>query len=262
MAVSEESGDNMMEGGTTTNENNTKSLLTVVLSLVFVIIFGCALIGGLVSGDPTNGFFITIIVASALAIAVAVGVAIRYFYVNRISNDNNDIPLSKTNGGTFSSSDEENQCEEEYIKESSRNEVHEYGFPDQPQIESEIKVIQARSVVGEMSALSPSSYGEESLSTFRHHIIKNNYNSGRRGLDFSRITPDEQGEKVRMRRDPPEGVGVPIIEEILQGASQDPDGEHLIDDKSTISAKSGRSKKSSTSTKKNSNDKVCCVRQF
>ena len=87
MAVSEESGDNMMEGGTATNENNTKSLLTVVLSLVFVIIFGCALIGGLVSGDPTNGFFITIIVASALAIAVAVGVAIRYFYVNRISND-------------------------------------------------------------------------------------------------------------------------------------------------------------------------------
>eukprot|EP00533_Pseudo-nitzschia_delicatissima_P004794 CAMPEP_0116110772 /NCGR_PEP_ID=MMETSP0327-20121206/18101_1 /TAXON_ID=44447 /ORGANISM="Pseudo-nitzschia delicatissima, Strain B596" /LENGTH=73 /DNA_ID=CAMNT_0003603981 /DNA_START=75 /DNA_END=292 /DNA_ORIENTATION=+ len=59
--------NNALEGETTGEGSNTASLFIVVLSLLFVAIFGYALIGGVISGDPTNGFFITIIVASTLA---------------------------------------------------------------------------------------------------------------------------------------------------------------------------------------------------
>jgi len=267
--------NNTMKGETGVVENsNTTSLLIVILSLVFVAIFGCALVGGVISGDPTNGFFITIIVASALAISVAMGVSIRYIYMNRARNSGNDQYLSKENKiGTFSSSDEENQYEEEYLDRPPRNQTHDYQFPDRSPVEYQIKEIQAKSIIGEMSALSPQSYDGDSLSTFRHNIIKDHYNNGRQGFDFSRITPVELGEKVKARQDPPEGVGLATLQAawVTRGSSQDPsapkfstNGEiigdvcdrqgqpdsdryntnsqtnySLRDDKSTVSAKSG-----------------------
>jgi hypothetical protein len=245
--------NNTSEGETAIDENSrTTSLLIVILSLVFVAVFGCALIGGVISGDPTNGFFITIIVASALAISVAIGISIR-MYSNRARDENNDQYLSKENvRGTFSSSDEENQYEEEYVNRPPRNQTHEYHFPNRTPLESEIKEIRAKSVLGEMSALSPHSYGGDSLSTFRHHIIGNHNNIGRQGFDFSRITPGEQGENVKTRQDPPEGVGLATIQAAwnIRRGSKDPsapkfstNGEIIGDecDKSAVSAKSGRS---------------------
>ena len=133
--------------------NNTASLLVVVLSLFFVAIFGYALIGGVVSGDPTKGFSVTLIVASALAVVVAIGVLARYLYVKHNPNNNN-LKIK----GTFSTNDEENQEDPQDYEENE--------FP------REIKAIQPKSVVGEMSALSPCSYGGDSLTTFRHQIIR------------------------------------------------------------------------------------------
>ena len=267
--------DNVSEGETSADESSsTTSLLIVVLSLIFVAVLGCALIGGVISGDPTNGFFITIIVASALAISIAIGIALR-MYSNRARDENYHQYLSKENKGTFSTSDEENPHEEEYINRPPLNQTHEYHYANQ----SEIKEIQAKSVLGEMSALSPHSYGGDSISTFRHHIIGNHNNNGRQGFDFSRITPGGQGENSKKREDPPEGVGEATMQAAwdTRGCSQDPSapkcsiGGEIIGnecDKSAVSAKSGRSerlksrsrsssKSKSPSAKRNKKGQVC-----
>lgn len=245
MAPSTMENNNTLDGAEGDGNSNTSSLLVVILSLVFVAVFGCALIGGVISGDPTNGFFITIIVASALAISFAVGVSIRYIVSKRVQNDEADQYLTKDDiRGTLPSNDEENQYKEE---------------------ESAYLEIPAKSVVGEMSALSPQSYGEDSISTFHHHIIKKHYKNGRQGLDFSRITP---GENEAKRQDPPE-VGLAIVEDTWEtkGGSQDPsapkfatdgkiisdDGdryESIVDDTDAVSAKSGRSENDEVNTVK------------
>ena len=184
---SDNDGNNNMVASVAEEEgSNTASLLVVVLSLFFVAIFGYALIGGVISGDPTKGFSVTLIVASALAVAVAIGVLARYLYVKHNLNNNNDLK----NKGTFSTNDEENQEDPQDYEENE--------FPH------EIKAIQAKSVVGEMSALSPCSYGGDSLTTFRHQIIRQQQLNERRGFDFSTITPAEDGENKRRREDPPE----------------------------------------------------------
>lgn len=201
--------NNALEGETTEEGNNTASLLIVVLSLVFVAIFGYALIGGVISGDPTNGLFITIIVASALAIVVSGGVLVRHIIAKRSRDNNNDQYLSKDNRGTFSGSDLENQQEEENAAEDET-----------------LMEIHPKSVFGEMSALSPASYGEDSLTTYHHHIIRN---QRKNGFDFSRITEGQEPERVRPRQDPPEGVGAVNFQAawVTRGNSQDPDGPKM-----------------------------------
>jgi len=206
-----------MEGETNEEGSNMASLLIVILSLVFVVIFGYALIGGVVSGDPTNGFFITVIVTSAFAIVVSAGVFVRHMYTKRAGDVDNDQYLSKDNRGTFSGSDEENQ------QEGNENDV------EDPDEDETLMEIQAKSVFGEMSALSPNSYSEDSLSTFHHHIIRNHRKKDRQGFDFSRITPADNTQRARPRQDPPEGVSASNFQAawVTRGNSQDPSGPKL-----------------------------------
>jgi hypothetical protein len=225
-SMDEESEDDIM--------SNIPSWFIVVVSLLFVAIFGGALIGGIISGDPNNGFFITsIIVASVLAISVALGVSIRYYLINRAKDD--DEYLSKDDiRGTFSNSDEGKYTEEESF---NRRPDHDH-FQTQPQpnhylththVESRIKEIQTKSVFGEMSVLSPQTYDEESLTTI---------GQGRRGFNFSSITSSKRESKVNMREDPPEGAGLSFQAAWnTRGHSQDPsapkfstDGGIITDD--------------------------------
>lgn len=221
--------------------SSTSSLLIVILSLVFVVVFGCALVGGVLSGDPTNGFFITIVVASALAVAVAAGVSIRYIYINRFRDDDSDNQgLSKEDvRGTFSNSEEDDEYDEEYANRYAHNQTREDHFPNRNPIATQIKEIQAKSVVGEMSALSPQSYDGDSLSALRHHIIQDQYKLGRQGFDFTSITSNQNNENNR-REDPPEGLRVQP-NWIARGASKDPsarkfstDGEIILDDEDEV----------------------------
>jgi hypothetical protein len=228
----------MDEESSTTEDgimSNIPSWFIVVVSLLFVVIFGGALIGGIVSGDPNNGFFVTsIIIASVLAISVALGVSIRYYLINRAKDD--DEYLSKDDmRGTFSNSDEGKHQEED-----SFNRRPDHGhFQTQPQpnhylththVESRIKEIQTKSGFGEMSVLSPQTYDEESLTTI---------GQGRRGFNFSSITASKRESKVNMREDPPEGAGSSTFQAAwnTRGHSQDPsapkfstDGEIITDD--------------------------------
>mmetsp|Transcript_12047 Transcript_12047/g.28559 ORF Transcript_12047/g.28559 Transcript_12047/m.28559 type:complete len:625 (-) Transcript_12047:96-1970(-) len=200
-------------------KNSNSSLLIVILSLVFVAIFGCALVGGVISGDPTNGFLITIIVASTIAISVAMGVSIRYIYMNRTRDNDDDRYLSKENmRGTLSSSDEENQ----YDEEPPHNQTHTY-FPNTAAVEPKIKEIQAKSIVGDMSALSTQSYDDDSLS-FRHHIIRDHHKKDRQGFGSFKLTQSDNKEHLKIREDPPEGFGLATIQAawMTRGIAQDP----------------------------------------
>ncbi len=203
----DDSDNNMVATETADEGSNTMSLLVVILSLFFVAIFGYALIGGVISGDPTKGFSTTLIVASAVAAAVAILVFARYLYVKQGLSNNNDLK----NKGTFSTNDEENQEEPLEIED--------------PEFPIEIKAIPAKSVVGEMSALSPGSYGDNSLTTFHQQIIRQQQLNERRGFDFSRITHNEEGENTRRREDPPEVRGESYETPIVISDSSDPPEE-------------------------------------
>lgn len=220
--VHDDSVERDAEDGKLTEDeiSSSSSLLIVVVSLLFVAIFGGALVGGVVSGDPTGSFFITVIVASGVAISVALGVSIRYYLINHAKKD--DEYLSKEDvRGTFSNSDDENHQEREYF---DRHQDHSHlrtqsqldHYPTQIPIESRIKDIQAKSVFGDMSALSPQTYDEQILTTLEQ---------GRRGLfDFSSITSKKLESNVNVREDPPEGVGSSTFQYIwnTRGHSQDP----------------------------------------
>ena len=93
-----------------------------------------------------------------------------------------------------------------------------------------------------MSALSPCSYGGDSLTTFRHQIIRQQQLNERRGFDFSTITPADDGENKRRREDPPEDppeVGAATYESALVTTeSSDPSGEVIGEKKNDDDKKS------------------------
>lgn len=225
-SMDEESEDDIM--------SYIPSWFIVVVSLLFVAIFGGALIGGIASGDPNNGFFITsIIVASVLAISVALGVSIRYYLINRAKDDDEYLPKDDIRG-TFSSSDEGRyNVEESFNRRPDHDQCQTQPQPNHylthTHVESQIKEIQTKSVFGEMSVLSPQTYDEESLTTI---------GQGRRGFNFSSITSSKRESKVNMREDPPEGAGLSFQTAWnTRGQSQDPsapkfstDGEIIADD--------------------------------
>ena len=87
------SGDTSTVGGVTTvdgrgDSSRVTTLVIVIVSLLFVAIFAGALVGGVVSGDPTNGFFITIIAASGVALSIAFVVSSETRYSSKTRLDN------------------------------------------------------------------------------------------------------------------------------------------------------------------------------
>jgi hypothetical protein len=220
------------------DQSRSTTLFIVILSLLFVAVFGGALVGGVVSGDPTNGFFITIIAASAVAISVALLVSLRYYCKNRSSNTEEDGRFNKDLRATFSNSDEENLHGEMKYYEGRRGQYHHHH--GRTPVQARIKEIQATSVVGEMSALSPHSYDVESLST-RRDLIREKNQIPRKGLfDFASVASAKQSPSVQqVREDPPEGAGPATYHAawIVRGHSQDPaapkvtaDGEIVSDE--------------------------------
>lgn len=257
----------MLPNGEDSTSSKFTTVLIVVASLLFVAIFAGALVGGIVSGDPTNGFFVTIIVSSAVAISVAVVVSIRYCVkiraASRQSSSENDRYLSKDGRATFSNSDEDNH-EDYYYDEHrrrSKSGVHQghhrrlrtpHGgrhHGSHTPVGARIREIQAASVAGEVSALSPQTYDVESLSTRKSRGNRQQkrgaaaINSSDRGggaggggalFNFSNVACEAPA-----REDPPEGAGPATYHAawLVRGHSQDPsapkvtaDGQFIQDD--------------------------------
>lgn len=87
--------------------NGVSAVITV--ALLVVAVFGGALVGGVVSGDPSNGFYLTIIVASSVAICIAIVISSRYYCRDKpraSKRDPNGVSLRRTFTG---SNDEEDK---------------------------------------------------------------------------------------------------------------------------------------------------------
>ena len=224
-------------GSTEEERSKNSSLLIVIVSLLFAGIFGGALIGGVVSGDPTNSFFITIIVASCLAIAMALGVSIRYYLI-KYETDEAEFLSKEDIARTFSNSDEGNYQDSGEDIDRLQGESRDNYYSAHMHVNSEIKEIQAKSVYGEMSALSPQTYDEESLTTTR--------GQGRQAglFDFSK---NQSGSKTR--EDPPEGNGSSAFQTAwnTRGHSQDPSAPKFSTDGKIITEEEGETRDQSSS---------------
>lgn len=179
------------------DHNPSTTFIIIIVSLLFVAVFGGALVGGIVSGDPSNGFFITIIAASAVAIAVAATVTCRYYRNNKEAEEY----IKQDIRGTFTRSGDEENGHDEEVEDYDRH--HVYGHARTP-VDARIKEVLPRSVAGDVSALSPHSYDIESYTT---RDIGHNKRRERRGLfDFASVASSKRSFKsVRTpREDPPE----------------------------------------------------------
>jgi hypothetical protein len=226
------------------------SLFIVIVSLLFVAIFGGALVGGVVTGDPSNKFFITITSASGVAVCIALIVTLRYYCKNRTSanSDDNDDQINKDIRGTFSGSEEDHPDEDNYFESRRGNLRHNDGryvhnggtYHGRTPVQARIKEIQAQSVAGDMSALSPHSYDVESLTTRRDIPIsrkrtqkqqRQKKEMQRHGL-FAFSSPNSSrlsSPTAQAREDPPEGAGQATYYAawITRGQSQDPDAHKV-----------------------------------
>lgn len=235
-----------------TEQKGNSTFWVVIVSLLFVAVFAGALVGGVLSGDPSSGFFITIIAASGVAIGVAATVSLRY-YCQPSYDDAHPHGINKEYGGedirgTFPSEDD--YVEDEEVAYYSRQAPGRH-IAHTP-VDARIKEVKApRMAPGDVSAMSPHSYDVESYAQseftrseyqgngYRLRIKPSQEQVERRGpFDFSSVASSRQ-EPVR--EDPPEeatGGCVPMCGMI--GPPKDPsaafataDG-HLVDENSDV----------------------------
>jgi hypothetical protein len=194
------------------------TFLIILVSLLFVAVFGGALVGGVVSGDPSNGFFITIIVASAVAIGVATIVALRYWCKQRAARERSNVVTKPTRNhdgvgdiqGTITRTADEDE-EAGYYDNRGRF------YPKQGPVEEDIQEVEAPNMApGDVSAMSPGTYDYESHAQTRSQFTRSEYNgNGYRlninqreneeyrpsSFDFESITSKRS---TPVREDPPE----------------------------------------------------------
>lgn len=202
-------------------ENEKKfsnTFLIILISLLFVAIFGGALVGGVVSGDPSNGFFITIIAASGVAIVVVILASIRYCInlrtaaANEPENRMKESPQSANLQPTFTrTADEDEEAGYDY---DGREHY----------IQEEVQTINAQSMApGDVSAMSPGTYDYDMESSFGQtasQFTRSEYQGRGRSsdayerqrysgpFDFETVASSQYERHERVyREDPPEEFG-------------------------------------------------------
>eukprot|EP00934_Nitzschia_sp_Nitz4_P006548 Nitzschia sp. Nitz4//scaffold52_size167869//89685//91526//NITZ4_002281-RA/size167869-processed-gene-0.98-mRNA-1//1//CDS//3329554050//6538//frame0 len=142
------------------------SFWVVIVSLLFVAVCAGALVGGVVSGDPSSVFFIAIIASSGVAIGVATTVSVNY-YCNRPAAPlpyQADLALKQYGEhgeiqGTFPSEDDEEAPAEAYAY------AQQVGgrLPARTPVDARIREVSASGMIpGDVSAMSPHTYDVES----------------------------------------------------------------------------------------------------
>ena len=212
------------------NEGEKKNFtfLIVIVSLLFVAVFGGALVGGVVSGDPSNAFFFTIIGASAFAIGIAALVSIRYYAHGKRNNDEDyDIETMEKDDiarATFSRSEDEDEVEaddEEYYDE----EAYRRRYSDKTPVDARIKEVRAKNVPADyVSALSEADYTSrndytEETRDHRAKYRRNERKEKKGSFDFTSVASSSRLSVYR--EDPPEESG-PAVYENQDQRSKDP----------------------------------------
>lgn len=206
-------------------EESNKSgmtLLVVIFSLIFVAVFGGALVGGIVSGDPDGTFFTVIIITSVLAIVVAVIFGIRKAYCKKSKHYDVD---QKDLRGTFTRSEEENH---HYGEDPEYDGYYEERYEPQPTpVNARINEIKAGSVAGDMSALSPTTLEMETDQRTtpgkkRSGRTPRRESSGRGLFDFATVSEGSERRSRPRREDPPDSSDAPSYTESNNQRLMDP----------------------------------------
>jgi hypothetical protein len=210
------------------------TLLVVIFSLVFVAVFGGALVGGIVSGDPDGTFFTVIIVTSTLAITVAVIFGIRKVYCKKRKHRDMDQKVDLR--GTFTRSEEENH---HYDEDPEYNGHYEKRYEARPTpVNARINEIKAGSVAGDMSALSPTTLEMETDQRTtpgkRSGRTPRRESSGRRPFDFANVSVGSERRNGPRREDPPESSDASYAESFTQRLMDPPtgpiDADHYLEE--------------------------------
>ena len=138
------------------NNSSKFTLVVVISSLVFVAIFGGALVGGIVSGDPDDAFYTVILVCSLLAIVCAASAVAYNMHRKRQQHQSLEGKGSDLRNTFTRSADEEYGEDEEYYHRHQPQGRTAANTPVQERIQ-EIRA-GTKSVFGEISALSPRTY--------------------------------------------------------------------------------------------------------
>lgn len=191
------------------------TLLVVIVSLLFVAVFGGALVGGVLSGDASNGFFFTIIAASIFAVISGIFAGIRYCCH---SSKNTDIPEIKEDKGTFISDEEEGEVVKQKPRKRSKA--------------PRIREVDPATGVSDVSVLSPNTYDVNydvesvmtdsdatGITSFAGRILLNKSRQRKPGFDFTSVI---RGEQSRGRADPPEETAVTAKTQTRQLGPRDP----------------------------------------
>ena len=190
----------MTDGASTIAYNPRVNLTIVIVSFLFVAVFTGALVGGVSTEDPTNGFYMTIIVSSCMAIGAATIFFIRYWWKNRFSQI--ELKEPKTYSG--------DEDDEEKGDTNAEGDYPDRLIPNTPpgQLINEVKT--GGSVTGEVSAISPctgldTGYEVESISdesgytSFVGRIIRNRSRQKKSRFYFS-----STASMNKRGQDPPE----------------------------------------------------------
>jgi hypothetical protein len=153
------------------------SFLIILVSLLFVAVFGGALIGGVVSGEPSNGFFITIIAASGAAIGVAAIVALRYWCQQRAArNESTSVPKDSRRRDIRDDIRGTNTRTEDEDEEVGYSDTRGRYYPNHGPVKEEIQEVEAPYMApGDVSAMSPGTYDYESYAQTRSHFTRSEY---------------------------------------------------------------------------------------
>lgn len=197
------------------------SFLIILVSLLFVAVFGGALVGGVVSGDPSNGFFITILAASGVAIGVAAIVGLRYWCKQREASKQQEgvtkIISSRDARGDIRGTITRTADEDEEIGYSDGRDRY---YHSQGPVEERIQEVEApRMTPGDVSAMSPGTFDYESYAQTRSQFTRSEYNGNGYRLNINQREHEEyrpspfdfesvtSKRSLPTREDPPEDIG-------------------------------------------------------
>ena len=226
-----------------TNQPTSNATFFIILvSLLFVAIFGGALVGGVVSGEPSSGFFLTVIAASGAATSLVLLASICYCCqqrrLRREAEKNAKEHRNANIQPTYTRTVDEDE-EAAYYDSSAH-----YLVGREP-VEEEVQTIHARSMAaGDVSAMSPGTYDYDVQSydqTGSQYTCSEYHGYGYRSaqydeesyngpFDFTSVASSTRESGVR-REDPPEEFGgsqlksVPVVSRDPEAAVATADGK-------------------------------------
>jgi len=243
-------GNHNLHNGPNERKRFDTTFFVIVVSLLFVAVLAGALVGGVLSGDPSSGFFLAVIVASGLAVSLAILASAHYCCKQRSVQRRKQQDVRKgvqdeNLHPTFTRTIDED--EEAVYYDGSGN-----YFVGKERVEDEVQTINAKSMApGDVSAMSPGTYEYDVQSyaetgtqftrpeyqglAYHRSALSSDDDSYNGPFDFS-SGPSSTRQTVVRREDPPEELGGSRSVNKNSSVSRDPEAAVATADGKVIPA--------------------------